>query len=148
MKKLKSLFIGVLAVAMTAPLSGCDREIILNVLTDVPSEISTYVATHFPGNKILQAVKDKDGLIKTYDIVLAGNISLEFNRKKEIIDIDSDSKLPDSVIPEKLRAYVNSNFPDNFITDWELEDRNQQVGLNNGLDLEFTMNGDFIRIDD
>ena len=79
--------------------------------------------------------------------MLSDQISLEFNRKNQIIDIDGKTALPNSVIPEKIRQYVTANYPTNVITDWELDDRNQQIQLDNGLDLEFTMNGDFIRID-
>ena len=78
---------------------------------------------------------------------MSESISLEFNRKKEIIDIDGVAQLPNSVIPEKILQYVTTNYPTNFITDWELDDKNQQVQLDNGLDLEFKMNGDFLRID-
>ncbi|NLW30122.1 MAG: hypothetical protein GXY77_01545 [Fibrobacter sp.] len=74
-------------------------------------------------------------------------MSLEFNRKNEIIDIDGVSQLPNSVIPEKILQYVTTNYPTNFITDWELDGKNQQIELDNGLDLEFNMNGDFLRID-
>ena len=115
--------------------------------TDLPSEITSYISTHFPNNSIVQVIKDRDGLTKTYDILLSESISLEFNRKKEIIDIDGVAQLPNSVIPEKILQYVTTNYPTNFITDWELDDKNQQVQLDNGLDLEFKMNGDFLRID-
>ena len=67
--------------------------------------------------------------------------------KNQIIDIDGKTALPNSVIPEKIRQYVTANYPTNVITDWELDDLNQQIQLDNGLNLEFTMNGDFIRID-
>ena len=63
------------------------------------------------------------------------------------IDIEGISKLPDSVIPSKIREYVVANYPQNHIIGWEIDGRNQQVELDNDLDLEFTMNGDFIRID-
>lgn len=79
--------------------------------------------------------------------MLSENINLEFNRKNEIIEIDGLTELPSSVIPEKLRQYVINNYPSNLITDWELDDKNQQIELDNGLDLEFNMNGDFLRID-
>lgn len=127
--------------------SACDKETILDLHHEVPAEIASYVSTHFPDHQILQLIKDVDGLKKTYDLILEGNVKLEFNRKKEIIEIDSDIKLPDSVIPEKIRIYVEENYPYNYVTDWELEGRNQQIGLDNGLDLIFSMNGDFIRID-
>ena len=134
------------AVALSVSLISCAKEEVIPVSL-LPVEIKTYISTHFPSNTIVQVVKDLDGLTKTYDVMLSDQISLEFNRKNQIIDIDGKTALPNSVIPEKIRQYVTANYPTNVITDWELDDRNQQIQLDNGLDLEFTMNGDFIRID-
>jgi len=125
---------------------SCEKEII-TPSDDLPVEISTYLTIHFPKNTIVQVIKDLDGLTKTYDILLSENISLEFNRKKEVIAIDGVTQLPNSVIPEKIHQYVNINYPTQFITDWELDFDNQQIELNNGLDLEFNKKGDFLRID-
>jgi hypothetical protein len=56
--------------------------------------------------------------------------------------------LPDSVIPEKIREYVKSNYPAYFITDWEKESRKvQQIELSNGLDLEFDNDGKYLKMD-
>lgn len=125
---------------------SCEKEEILK-LTEIPPEISQYLRTHFPENKTMYAVKDSDGLEVTYDIALEDGFFLKFNRKKEVIDIEGLSKLPDSVIPVKVGEYVSSNFTGNYIIGWELEDRNQQIKLNNDLELDFNMNGDFLRID-
>lgn len=135
-----------MATALAFTLTSCDKEEVIPS-TDLPSEITSYISTHFPNNSIVQVIKDRDGLTKTYDILLSESISLEFNRKKEIIDIDGVTQLPNSVIPEKILQYVTTNYPANFITDWELDDKNQQVQLDNGLDLEFNMKGDFQKID-
>lgn len=134
------------ATAFAFTLTSCDEEEVIPS-SELPSEITSYITTHFPNNTIVQVINDRDGLNKTYDILLSENISLEFNRKKEIIDIDGVNQLPISVIPEKILQYVTANYPTNFITDWELDDKNQQVQLDNGLDLEFNMDGDFLRID-
>ena len=145
MKKLQILgIIATLGLLLFA--TSCDEEKDLSE-NEIPNEITTYVTTHFPSNNIIRVTEDKDGTRKSYDVVLSGNIKLEFNRQREITDIDSSSKLPDSVIPQAIRDYVSENYPDNFITDWELEDNHQQVGLNNDVDLEFTMDGVFIRVD-
>ena len=146
MQKLKFSLSVFSLVAFLLTMLSCDKETILSV-TNIPTEISAYIQTHFPDNKILQATEDKDGFSKTYDIILSENIKLEFNRKKEIIEIKSKSKLPDSVIPEKIRQYTSIHFSDNFIVKWELERKYQKINLDNGLELEFTLNGDFIRID-
>jgi hypothetical protein len=135
-----------MATALVLTLTSCDKEELIPT-SDLPSDITSYISTHFPNNSIVQVIKDKDGLTKTYDVLLSESISLEFNRKNEIIDIDGVNQLPNSVIPEKTLQYVITNYPVNFITDWELDDKNQQVELNNGLDLEFNMKGDFLRID-
>ena len=134
------------AIALTLSLISCAKDEVIPV-SELPAEMKAYISTHFPSNTILQVVKDVDGLTKTYDVLLSERISLEFNRQKEIIDIDSEIALPNSVIPEQIRQYVTANYPTNVITDWELDDLNQQIQLDNGLNLEFTMNGDFIRID-
>ena len=130
----------------TLILTGCDKETILNE-NDIPVEIKTYVEPHFPASKILQCVKDKDGLELNYDVIIEGNFKLEFNKKKEIESIDGVTQLPDSVIPAKILNYVQTNYASNFITDWDLDRNDQQVELDNGLELKFNKSGDFLRID-
>ena len=125
---------------------SCEKETLVQN-DDLPAEIKTFITTYFPANNIIQSVKDRDGLELTYDIMLDGNISLEFNRKKKIIDIDGIAKLPDAVIPSKILKYVSANYSGNAITGWELDDKNQQIVLDNGLELEFNMSGDFLRLD-
>lgn len=140
MKKILSI------ILVLAALTSCQKEKIIPA-TDLPSEITDYVTTHFPNNQIIQIIEDKDGLTKTYEVLLEGSISLEFNRKKEIIDIDAVSELPNSVIPSKIMTYVVTNYPNNVIIGWGLDDKNQDVELDNGMSLEFNMSGDFLRVD-
>ena len=127
-------------------LSSCDKEKLVPA-QEFPSVIETYVCEHFRSNKIIQVVEDQDGLSKTYDVILDGNINLEFNNKMEIIEIDANNQLPESVIPDKIKTYVNENFPNNTITDWKIDDKNQEVKLDSGLEIKFSMEGDLIRID-
>ena len=133
-------------IVVIAALTSCEKEKIVPA-AELPNEITEYVSKHFPANTIIQSTEDKDGFTKTYDVLLDGNISLEFNRKKEIIDIESLSELPNSVIPTKIKSYVETNYPNNVIIGWGLDDKNQEVELDNGVGLEFNMNGDFLRID-
>lgn len=145
MKKI-TVIKNLMLVMIVCSLTSCDRETILNP-TEVPIEITSYVSTHFPNNRMLQTTKEIDGTTKTYNVILNDNISLEFNRKKRIISIEANSQLPEGVIPEKLNRYVSSNYPNNYIIEWEIESKQQQISLDNNLDLEFSLNGDFLRID-
>lgn len=147
MKKILSAgLIPMTAISFT--FASCEKKSLL-VDDQIPSEIKSYITTHFPSHSILQSMKDKDNFELTYDVILSDGITLEFNRKKEITGIDGNTELPSSVIPTQIHTYVNTNFAENYITDWELTDRkNQQVELNNGLELLFDKSGNFLRIED
>lgn len=135
-----------MAIALVFTMTSCEKEKVISS-SKLPSEISSYISTHFPNNKIVQVIKERDGFQKSYEVILSESIKLEFDRKHQITEIDGNTQLPDSVIPTKILEYVTVNYPSNFITDWELDDHHQQVGLDNSLELEFTLNGDFLRID-
>lgn len=113
----------------------------------LPKQIITFVETHFPENSIIQASFDRELFSKSYEIILKDNIKLDFNSKNEATSIEGNSKLPDKVIPKQILEYVKKNYNKNVIIEWELDDKKQQVKLDNGLELEFNKNGDFLRID-
>ncbi|MGR7814043.1 PepSY-like domain-containing protein [Lacinutrix undariae] len=123
-----------------------DSEIVLTE-AQIPSEITAYIAQHFPSNTTNTVIEDTDDNVITYEVYLSESVQLEFNSNFEIIEIDSLYQLPNSVIPQAILDYVVLNYPTNFINGWELEYNHQQIDLNNNIELEFEMNGDFIRID-
>lgn len=139
-------YFSVLIILLSMILTSCTEDKII-AESELPTEISSYLKMHFPNNMVVQATMDKELFSTSYDVILSDNISLEFNSKNNIKDIDAASKLPDSVIPKEILDYVKSNYANNHITDWELDDNNQQIGLDNGIDLEFNMKGKFLRID-
>lgn len=143
MKIFKLLSLLLLATTLMMSCSSDEDEII----NETPQEIEAFTKMHFPNNAILKITKEVSTNDHTYDVKLAGNIELEFNSKREVTSIESATKLPDSVIPASIRSYVTTNYASNFIIAWELEATHQQAELNNGLELEFTMSGEFIRID-
>ncbi len=46
-----------------------------------------------------------------------------------------------------ILLYIDSTNKCNTITNWEMDDRRQKVKLNNGLELKFNKDDDFLRID-
>lgn len=143
---MKTRIVLLLIIVFSVNHFGCAQDKVLN-LNEVPTEITSYVKQHFPERTILQAVKDKDDLSYTIEIVLDDATKLDFSKKNEVIEIESKTKLPDTVIPEKILIYVNTNYSNVFIKSWELDKKNQKVELNNGIDLKFSLSGDFLRID-
>lgn len=142
-KKIKSVILLVIFI-MPITLFAQDR-IIQN--SEIPVAIQNYIKTHFPDRTIVKAEIDMEGTKKEYEIKLDNKTELEFNRKYQIKKIDGKSALPASVIPPAINEYVKTHYPNNVITDWEIEWNHQEVKLDNGIELEFNLKGRFIRID-
>lgn len=132
---------------------ACEKDEILPE-SEMPTTVKEYVSTHFPDHGIIQAIKHTDGLELSYHVTLQDGFYLEFNRDEEVVEISGITKLPDTVIPAKILDFVQTNYSQNFIVQWEIDDsfefdgKKQEVELDNSLTLEFNESGDFIRIDD
>ncbi|MDO5607510.1 MAG: PepSY-like domain-containing protein [Capnocytophaga sp.] len=116
--------------------------------TEIPSEIHTYVKKHFPKHTITRAEVDTEMMKKEYEIELNDGTDLEFDSKFQIKKIDSRTALPASVVPVALMQYAKKHYPNNTITGWETERKQQKIELNNDVELIFNTKGKFIRIDD
>lgn len=117
--------------------------------TELPMEIQHYLKMHFPNNKVIKVEEDKGYYSTSYEIKLQNDIELEFDGVV-IKEIDSDTRLPNSVIMPSIIEFVAINYPNSYIKEWERNDKGtkQQVKLNNGLELEFNRIGQFIKLDD
>jgi|SRR5690625_3456636 len=115
---------------------------------EYPEQIKTFVKAHFPENQISSIKEEKENRKTEYEVKLDSRAELEFDRKFEIKKIESKAGLPDSVLPEKIVAYVSQNYPDQKIEEWKKKKRYQEIELDNSLELEFDFDGNFLRIDD
>lgn len=114
---------------------------------EVPQAIQLYVKQHFSDNEVVKVKIEEKMQVKEYEIFLNNNIKLEFNNENQIKKITSRRQFPESVLPAKINTYVKENYPNQNIREWKLKKKKQEIELNNGLELEFTLSGDFLRID-
>lgn len=118
------------------------------IAEELPKKSKKFLKKHFADQEVVTVdIEKEDDQIK-YEVNLANGTSLEFNEKGNVQEIESESKLPDSVIPRKIRKYVTANYPEQVIVEWEIESPNQhEVELDNGIDLEFDKRGNFLQIE-
>lgn len=148
MQMLKILKFSIVLVIVVWSLSALNAQDRIVPYSQTPSAIKAYVSTHFPSVKVVQVEMEREGFSRKYEVQLGDGVKLEFGKKNKISGIDGTEKLPVSVIPEKITQYVNKNYPEYYITDWDLDNMNQKVELNSGIELKFTKDGKFLRIDD
>ena len=115
---------------------------------DMPSVVQRNVTKYFGKKAISSVTKDREDGKIVYDVHFEDGTKAEFSSAGNIIEVKSYSGVPSSVVPSKVQAYVRKYYPKNKIVHWEKEWNKQKVELDNDLDLEFTLKGDFLRIDD
>lgn len=133
---------------LTVTLSSCDKDDdkVVNE-TELHANAKTYLNTHFKDVAVTRVEKDREGALNEYEVYLANGVKLEFNVNGEIDSIESLKQLPDSVIPAAILTYVNTNYPNEYIIEWDNDVNDQEVKISNGLELKFSKTGEFIRID-
>lgn len=138
-----------LIVAVAIAIVSCADDKVINQ-NDTPQEVQNNITAQFPDKKVVQVTADTEGIGgKNYTIIFADNTQAEYAANGELQEAKSATQLPDAIVPQGILTYVQSNYPDNFITEINLEDKNSKdVTLNSGLELEFDGNYNFIRIED
>ena len=120
----------------------------------LPAAATQFISTHFPDEDVLQVKKEKDFLEKTvFDVLLSNNIELEFKENGDAKKVDGRGKaIPEAVIqPVAVLTYLEENFEGKQATFWERDSDSKgeiEVELDNGLELTFDKDGNFLRFDD
>ena len=115
----------------------------------LPAAAQAFINTHFAGLKISYAKLERDFLEQSYEVVFTDGIKLEFDRKGAWTDVDCRyGEVPAVVVPQAIRDYVKSNFPDAKILKIERGVRDYEVKLSNRLELTFDKRLNIIDIDD
>jgi hypothetical protein len=76
--------IAICMIIATMIFVSCTKEEIMPG-DNLPTEIKTFITTHYPSQLIRESETDITDSLKTYDIQLNNSTSLEFNYKKEIV---------------------------------------------------------------
>lgn len=114
---------------------------------EFPAEITSFVKKHFPNSDIISIKKEEKRKVE-YEVKLRNMEELEFDGELNLKSMESKSGLPDSVIPEKIRAYVAKNYPGRKIEEWKKKRKGQEIELVNGPEILFDFDGNFIKTDD
>lgn len=147
MKKMnKPVSRALIVLFAVSSLISCEQKKVI-ATEEFPKEITNYIEQNFQGKSILQMLSETEGFEKKYEAILDDNTVLEFNRRKEITEIEGNTMLPETVIPAKIKNYVAKNFPTQPVTDWKTDNNSQKIKLNNQMELKFSKTGDFVRIE-
>ncbi len=120
-------------------------------LATLPQSITDYIAANHSGLTIAHAEMENNG---HYEVELSDGTELVFDGKGVFLGIgvdndDHNGSDDDQItLPQGVIDYVAANYPKTTISASEVEDNgNYEVELNNGTELVFEANGNFLRMD-
>ena len=87
-------------------------------------------------------------LSRSYDVVLRNGTKLEFDKKGNLTEIDSKQGIvPSQLIPQPIKNYLKENYKGAAVRKIELNTKEYEVELTNGIDLTFNRRFQLIDID-
>ena len=114
----------------------------------LPANAQAFLKTHFGSKKPSYILEGKEILSTEYKVQYDNKIEIEFDKKGNWKEVDGKSaKIPSSIIPKKIASYVKDNFRKEKITKIEIGTSGYETKLTNGLELKFSLKGDFTKID-
>ena len=145
MKKIFSIL--ALAIATLVGLQSCEKNDVMIPATELPSEVISFLDTHFSGIEIRSVIKDYDNSTYEFEVYLSNGTRIELSRRGEWRNVENHlAGVPHSVIPNKILTYVAENYPDQMIIGIE-RDRQIDVELKGGVELVFSLSEEFVKFD-
>lgn len=119
-------------------------------LQDLPQKSQDFVKQYFPDLEVIQIKsKTKNGRVKEYKLKLSGREKIEFDGNGDFYKVDMQcGEVPAGLLSKSIQNYVKENYPDLYITNLKMKRNYDEIEISNGLELEFSKEGKFLRIDD
>lgn len=125
--------------------AGNDKPINVN---ELPAKAQTLLSKHFKGQKVMLATIESGVVCRSYDVVLRNGTKLEFDKKGNLTEIDCKQGIvPSQLIPQPIKNYLKENYRGEIVRKIELNKKEYEVELANGIDLTFNKHFQLIDID-
>mgnify|MGYP006354079973 FL=1 len=125
--------------------AGNDKPINVN---ELPAKAQTLLSKHFNGQKVMLATIESGVVSRSYDVVLKNGTKLEFDKRGNLTEIDCKQGIvPDQLIPQAINNYLKENYEGQSVRKIEINRKEYEVELTNGLDLTFNKHFQLIDIE-
>lgn len=135
MRKFIFVTLGLLTMCATTLRADNERAIAVNQL---PAAAQEFVKQHFADRKIALAKVETEIFSKSYEVFFADGDHIDFDGNGNWTEVDCKmSAVPNAIVPEPIRQYVGTTYPDATIKKIDKEPREYEVKLSNRLELTF-----------
>lgn len=138
-----------LAVAAAAVCGARAADVYAHDASVLPKAARSVIAGNFKGAVSVVKIEKDFGRVSEYEVVLTDGTEVSFDAAGnwENVEVGNSSEVPSSMVPKGVRDYVAANHGGERVVGIEKGRRGYDVELSNGVDMEFTRDGAFVRYD-
>ena len=115
----------------------------------LPEPISAFLQQYFPNATVAYVETDPQYGGMEYDVTLTDGTEIDFDRTNQWDKVDCHMNPgPAALVPPAIANYVKTNFQGAVISKLDKERQGYDVELNNGMELRFGPDGQFMGYDD
>jgi hypothetical protein len=137
--------------------------------TDLSSTIQQKITAYINENHSGETITEVEIENQIIEVELSGNIELSFDLNGDFLatEVENDHENDDNenddneneysslsssnlsqAVQQKIADYISANYPNDSVTEVEIENQKIEVELSSGIELIFDLNGNFLRLDD
>lgn len=133
MKKLFLLLVSVFTLQFAS--ADNDKPITFEQL---PAAAQQFVKTHFAAEKVVFAKMESEFFDKSYEVLFASGNKVEFDKQGNWTDVKCKySQVPADVVPQAIRKFLDSRYPNVQILTLEKDRYSYEVKLSNRWEIKF-----------
>ncbi len=119
---------------------------------NLPGTAQDFIKQHFSSVSVEKVEENSNWQIwedDKFEVTLANGMELDFDENGNIIEIDTanNEAIPMNALPSSIASYLTKNHPDAKVIGWEKSDKEHEVELANGTEVEFDAEGNFRKLD-
>lgn len=114
----------------------------------LPANAQEFIKQHFKGATVTSAKLDKEMFDTDYETTLSNGVKINFDSKGNWDEIDCRTGVPAAVIPKSIATFIATNYKGQNVVQIDKKIAGYDIELSKGTELEFDVNGKFLRIDD
>ncbi len=131
------------ALLLVASLSTAQQK---NNAAQLPQKAKDFVSQHFAKTTIQSTSSEIEHNRTEFEVKLANGVEIEFDDKGNWHSVDGNNNdIPTDFIDSKIVSYVKTNFPNDAITQVDIDPNDIEVELKSDTELKFDRKGNFIR---
>lgn len=139
MKKLVVLAFFVLS------LTACADEKKVITFATLPQAAKATMTQFVNTEDILLVTQEGSNRWAEYEVKMTDQSDWEFDAQGTLKNVEMKSGIPDALLPEIVLSQIHASYPNAYVVEYNIDKRDQEVKLNNGIELTFDLKGKLLK---